>query len=81
MATANCSTVAEGGGKDICQLLEGVGEGLGSMLDVISSPLAVWILVLGVAGGVGAIVVALASRVSSNSAGAPRTGRRSRSKR
>jgi hypothetical protein len=76
---ANCSNVAAGSsGEEICGLLDGVGQGVGALLSALGSPLAVFILVLGVAAGVGLMITAIAGKVRSGTAGSTKTGTRRR---
>jgi len=43
--------------------LDGVGDGLGSLFDGLANPLGNFLIIIGIAGGVVALFMAIASRV------------------
>jgi hypothetical protein len=46
---------------EIETILTDVGAGIGSLFDSIGVPLATLVILLGIAGGIGAIIMAIAS--------------------
>jgi len=60
-----CTGATGTSGRDLCDLLTGVGTGLGIFLDSISGAFAVFLILLAVVGGVIAIFYGIATRVKS----------------
>ena len=57
MATTCAELETTSAGRDLCDLLDGSGAGLGSFLDNIRGPLAKFIAVLALIGAIVAIVI------------------------
>jgi hypothetical protein len=49
---------------DINDTLSGVGTGLGAFFDAIGVPITTFVILLGIATGVGAIIMSIAKRVA-----------------
>jgi hypothetical protein len=50
---------------DINTTLSSVGEGLGNLFDELGNPLGAFLIIVGIAGGVVALFMAIAARVRS----------------
>ena len=63
---ANCTLVESGTtGREVCDLLDGAGNGLGLFVEAIKSPLTGFIFVLALIAATVAVVVAVAGLVRS----------------
>jgi len=51
---------------DINTTLREVGDGLGGLFDSMGNPLGAFLIIVGIAGGVVALFMAIAARVRSN---------------
>lgn len=60
------------GGKEVCEILESTGVGAATLLDAIKSPLAIFVIFLGVAAGVVGLYAAINSRVKRGANGRAR---------
>ncbi len=64
-----CTGTAGTAGREICDLLDGVGNGLGVFLDALDGPFAVFLILLAVVGGAVAIFFAIGSRIRQKTRG------------